>query len=423
MIKLIKYLLLIIFLLFITGCDEPTDHEKISFLTYNLFHIHTTKFNPIVQFPIAMTSRNERVPYQVNEIKKLSPTFVLIQEAFHKGSRQELVDLMEPEYSVINNDSRNIKYSLFKFGSGLLIFYKKSEVDYVGGSEIFKKFPNSISTFTESLLGQKGILYADFISKNGNRINVANTHLASLDLDGTIRLSQVKWLKEQLRDKNLIEKIDLQIIGGDLNTSKYNSDGSLQPPITALESAEHGGFPMQNIFQNHIENEKATWNRDNLLVELSKWPLSANEILDYVYINSISGKCSNIIKADIVINAKYPLFSLTDLIIEREENRNLAIEIIKDADPEILYALKKFRIRNGDNGWKWEKGASQYDPDESLRKAIDKLFQFESIDNKDLTDFDYINFDFEKNDDIYLSPLSDHYGVYGEAGCDKLNFN
>ena len=141
--------LLILCLLFL-GQNALAD-ERISFLTYNLFHIHSKDYNPIVKFPVSNATRKERVPLQAQELKASSATFILLQEAFHDESRLNLVNLMEPEYGVINNDSYNIKSGLIQFGSGLLILYKKSQVTYIEGTESFKAFPYKHSTASEKL--------------------------------------------------------------------------------------------------------------------------------------------------------------------------------------------------------------------------------------------------------------------------------
>ena len=97
--------------------------------------------------------------------------------------------------------------------------------------------------------------------------------------------------------------------------------------------------------------------------------------------------------------------------------RNNAIKIISQANKEDLNMIKKFRIRNGDNGWKWNSGSEQYDQSGDLRKAIDDLLLFTSLEGIDLANTEALQFNFQKNQGAFLSPLSDHLGVFAEVSC------
>lgn len=394
---------------------QPPRSDDVSFLTYNLFHIHT-KFRSWAAFPSSDHSRDERVKKQAVEMKRLGPTFILVQEAFHNKTREKLVEEMADVYGVVNNHSYNVKDGLIQYGSGLLIFYKKSEVKYIDDSCHFIKFPRDKGTFIENLFAYKGLLNAHF-EKGGKHISVSDVHLASLDVSGHVRLAQTQWILDQLQQE---DAVDLQIIGGDFNTDFM---GPRDPSIQKMDQA----FDRVKAVSKFSRADKPSWEAENTMIKLSLWPESDNQLIDYLFVRSPNHSYElDKASAKITMKTMHPIHGLEELIEDRLDKVEESIQVLREriGTSRLFCRFKKLeeflemRIRDGAKGWTWLKEAESFDPDGRVRAAIDELFLLTQVNVEKIFAATKLKSEqiFMRNPQgCYLSHLSDHYGVMAAA--------
>lgn len=405
--------------------DIDPDGEPITFLTYNLFHIYT--INDLEKFPVADASRAERVDLLIKEIKGFgsrAPTFILLQEAFHNETRAKIVDELSEMYGTINHNRANTN-SGTKFGSGLVTLYHKDRATPIPGGALFEEFSIAVSELPEIQYATKGVLAARF-EVSDLKIEVFNTHLSSIDSTGNTRERQAKYIKKMMARRQAEKPMDSQILGGDLNTDKYDEDGEIQAPLEALLDGSVEGFAMLDMVSDKAKfGDMATWNPRNPLVELSKWPLSRAEVLDYFYVNpGEEERCQPDKKASqLFFTSLYPLKTLTPLVIGREAIRKKAMDTLKNyaLDED---AFKKYRIKGPQTTattvWIWDEdqtGAADYPP-KDVRDAIDRFLVFTPVKDVDFSDLNQLEFKFQKDAaGVPLAPLSDHYGVWAAVVC------
>ena len=373
---------------------EVPQNPPISVVSYNLFHI----YSKIVDFSVPMLSRSERVEKQAADLLKLSPTFILVQEAFHKESREKIIEALSSTYGVVNNDSYNIKNGVFKFSSGLLIFYKKDQLTHEKDKDTFELFQNGY--LLEKFAGQKGFLTSFFRSKKGDLIQVTNTHLSSLDPDGKVTTKQAKTIKDALDEKKALYKPDLEIIGGDFNSRfTYESELDKEPPTNMLCKGPH---PFES--PDYISEKVFTWNGRNPLVKLSNlWPEEKNPLChDMILTRSKEGLFQQG-KPSLVMEESYDLPSLSGLKEKFSQKRKPAIAFLKTIEDKILLSITKHRKVEGGRIY-WSRGVERLDPDGRIRKAIDSVFHFSKLEGRNPKDVKQASFE-------QGFPLSDHYGL------------
>lgn len=417
--KKIPFFGLLVFLgIEITTIPLKSQPQDISVMTYNLFHIYSSKYNPIVSFPIATTSMKERVRRQIDEIKNLEPTFILLQEAFHKESRDFITKELNSIYGTINSIASNNSSSWYSFGSGLLILFRKDRVTYNNNSAQFHPFPYDKSLIEEYIFGTKGFITANFKDLLGKNIRITNTHLASSDYDKKIHNQQIEFILEKLSSVTIKNELDIDLIGGDFNLHYYDKNNQENKDFALLTKKNKRNY-VSAIPKSKSNNKfLPSWNPKNSLVELSKWPLGKPEILDYLFVRTKLNSCK-LTKVDQVMNKTYSLPSLNNFVKKRIDERKKSIKTLKSTNKKMLKKLEEFRIKIGYEIWNWKEEAENYDPNYSIRGAIDNLlklseYRIQDIESLMSSSKSIFKFNRKKLPKLHLS---DHFGIKASINC------
>jgi endonuclease/exonuclease/phosphatase family metal-dependent hydrolase len=264
----------------------------VSFVTYNLMHIYAWRFNPCIRFPETEGNIVPRARLQGQELQRLGATFILVQEAFHAHGRKVLIETLRPQYEVVNHDRYNI-HSVVRFGSGLLIFYRRDVCELI--EQHFTQFPFSFAAVAESVLGCKGGLVARFRTHDGHRIDLANVHLCSLCTSSQLLSQQLQLIKQRLlTPPAALGEADLAILGGDFNTGP--GPGAVRRYLAELPLS-----PLRRVCRK--QKARITWDPGNTLVEAGKFADSNKEQIDHILVYSPNGNVRG--QTQVVLNRKF----------------------------------------------------------------------------------------------------------------------
>ena len=375
---------------------------EFSVVTYNVCHIYSSSLaSYLVPFPES-ASIDERAAHQATEIMRIGADIVALQECFHNIARSKLVAELASMYAVINQGSPNIHTGPLRFGSGLLILYRKDNFQEVQGSSEFTTYPYRISTHVEKCLGYKGILTALLKHRSGKLIDVANTHLASVDFIGRIREGQMQFLNGLMSRRKERINPDVSLVLGDFNNHKSSFSSRAASNCLPLQKEEaphyHRFTPVPN------SPDGATWDRDNPFVDITRYPLHSDQ-LDHIFVKEGTSKAI-IKKVGRVFTRRYFISTLLAAHKKRVFIREKYRSLLNSTSPRVLNRLKNVRLWCGGPSWVWGKDAAAIDPGGALRKAIDQVFGL-----TDISDFEFSTYRIPKARPAKGFPLSDHYGL------------
>ena len=255
---------------------------NLRFLTINIAGVHFNWFE------------NRRASL-INEIKKLSPDFVLLQET-------TVVPEKDYDQSLDIGNSIGLQHCAFApYGNT-----KEYESPKLGGIGILSRKPfkhvqiRKLPAGKIDKYGARVVLMAS-VEIDGKEIAIATTHLSWRPQEEEIRIKQAD---EVLR---LLDLTDAPIVlGGDFNS------GPLEPALRSVKKK------FKDVFNEiHPTLPGVTWAQDNNSYITSTW--RGNERIDFLF-------CSNeleINSSEVVLNRAEPVFPsdhfgvMTDLTLSR----------------------------------------------------------------------------------------------------------